>query len=82
MDDLQAVQGIARPMNEQRATNPDRNRGERGQNRKRGLLCRLKYVGDALKQGVIRINVICHDLLRHEQSHESGLTLGVRWFAS
>ena len=42
----------------------------------------MKYVGDALKQGVIRINVICHDLIRHEQSHKSDLTLGVRWFAS
>ena len=31
---------------------------------------------DALKQGAIRINVICHDLLRHEQSHESGIDLG------
>ncbi len=63
-------------MNEQRATNPDRNRGERGQNRKREMLCRLKYVGDALKQGGICINVICHDLLRHEQSHESGIDFG------
>ena len=34
----------------------------------------MKYVGDAMKRGGIRINVICHDLLRHEQSHESGLT--------
>ena len=36
----------------------------------------MKYIGDALKQGVIRINVICHDLLRHEQSHESGIDFG------
>ncbi len=34
----------------------------------------MKYIGDALKQDVISINVICHDLLRHEQPHESGLT--------
>ena len=31
---------------------------------------------DALKQGGICINVICHDLLRHEQSHESGIDFG------
>lgn len=36
LDDLQAVQGIARPMNKQRVTKLDDYRGEMGKNRKNG----------------------------------------------
>ncbi len=46
-------------MNKQRVTKPDNYRGETGKNCKGEPACDYKNVDDALKQGIILINMVC-----------------------